>query len=57
MLPKDAVILLSVVNTFLRDKYLTLSALCEDLDVDEAELKKRLFEIGYEYSAEQNRFV
>ena len=38
MLPKDPMILLSVVNTKLRDEYDSLDALCEDLDLDRAEL-------------------
>ena len=31
MLPKDPMILLSYLNTHLRDDYPTLDALCEDL--------------------------
>ena len=34
MLPKDPVILLSVINTKLRDFYPSLDALCDDLQVD-----------------------
>ena len=37
-LPADPVILLSVVNTKLRDYYDTLNALCEDMDVAKEEL-------------------
>ena len=56
MLPNDPVILLSVVNTKLRDQYSTLSALCDDLDVSEEEIKNKLAGIGYSYDAAQNRF-
>ena len=33
-LPRDPVMLLSVVNTKLRDYYSTLDVLCEDMQVD-----------------------
>ena len=39
MLPKDPVILLSYVNTKLRDDYPTLDALCDDLEADRAALE------------------
>ena len=56
-LPKDPAILLSFVNMKLRDLYPSLSALCDDLDADEDELRRTLSAIGYEYSAEKNAFV
>ena len=56
-LPKDPVMLLSVINTKLRDYYKSLELLCEDLQVDSDEIKKRLKTIGYEYDIELNRFV
>lgn len=56
-LPKDPVMLLSVINTKLRDYYKSLDLLCEDLQVDSDEIKKRLKTIGYEYDIELNRFV
>ena len=37
-LPKDPVLLLSVVNTKLRDRYLTLDDLCEDMQADKDEI-------------------
>ena len=57
MLPKDPVILLSVINTKLRDCYPSLSSLCEDLDINQNELCMQLFEIGYEYDSAQNKFI
>lgn len=57
MLAKDVMILLSVVNTKLRDNYSSLEELCEDLGENEQEIKDRLLEIGYEYDAELNKFV
>lgn len=49
--------LLSVVNTKLRDVYGSLEALCEDLNVDEEALKETLKGIDYVYDAENNRFI
>ena len=37
-LPKDPILLLSVVNTKLRDEYKNLDALCEDLSVEKEKL-------------------
>ena len=42
MLPQDPIILLSYVNTKLRDEYASLSALCGGLDVGETELAQKL---------------
>lgn len=56
-LPNDSFMLLSVVNTKLRDTYGSLQALCEDLNVDQEELEKRLRAIDYTYQPEANRFV
>ncbi|MBQ8002738.1 MAG: DUF4250 domain-containing protein [Clostridia bacterium] len=57
MLPNDPIILLSVINTKLRDYYSSLDALCEDLDINEDELIKKLSSIGYIYKPERNQFV
>lgn len=57
MLPQDPNILLSVVNTKLRDQYPSLDVLCDDLDVSKAELTEKLSAAGYRYDAAQNRFV
>ena len=56
MLPKDPMILLSYVNTHLRDDYPSLDALCEDLDIPRAELEEKLSAVGFAYDEEQNRF-
>lgn len=57
MLPQDPMMLLSVVNTKLRDYYPSLYALCEDLDVEEQKIIEQLRTIGYVYNAELNRFI
>ncbi len=55
--PKDPVILLSYINTQLRDSYSSLEDLCESLDIDQAELQRTLERIDYRYSAEQRQFI
>ena len=56
MLPKDPMILLSVVNTKLRDEYDSLDQLCADLDETRSELEKKLAAAGYRYSEDLNQF-
>ena len=55
-LPEDPMMLYSMVNMKLRDYYDTLDELCADLDVDRAELEEKLRAVGFEYSAEHNKF-
>lgn len=55
-LPQDPAILLSYVNTMLRDKYADLDELCDDCCADKAMLIEKLRAIGYEYSEKHNRF-
>ncbi len=57
MLPQNPVILLSYVNTKLRDQYPSLDALCDDLEADRVQLEETLRAINYEYSPERNQFV
>lgn len=56
-LPKDPMLLLSVVNTKLRDYYESLDVLCQDMNVDKEELVSRLLCIDYEYDECRNQFV
>lgn len=56
MLPKDPIILLSVVNTKLRDMYSTLDDLCEDLGEDRNEIISVLSGAGFEYDEYTNSF-
>ena len=56
-LPEDPVMLLSFVNMKLRDQYVSLDDLCDDLNVLSVELEEKLGEIGYFYTAKENRFV
>lgn len=55
-LPKDPILLLSVVNTKLRDYYPSLDALCDDMDVSREVLEEKFGMIDYRYDAEKNQF-
>lgn len=57
MIPKDPYILLSFVNTKLRDEYGSLEELCAALDADEAALRKTLAALNRAYDAARNQFV
>ena len=57
MLPKDPCILLSYVNTKLRDQYACLEDLCTDLDADQAELCRTLAVLDYRYDPVYNQFI
>ena len=57
MLPQDPMILLSYVNTKLRDEYSSLDELCGALDADRAALTQKLEAVGFTYDAEKNRFL
>lgn len=56
-LPKDPMLLLSVVNTKLRDQYASLDALCEDMQADREALEAKLQNIDYTYDGNTNQFV
>ena len=56
-LPKDPILLLSVVNMKLRDFYKDLDTLCQDLNINQEELIEKLADIDYEYDVNTNQFV
>ena len=56
MLPQDPVILLSVVNTRLRDGCGCLEELCAREDMCPEELCARLEKAGYRYDRKLNQF-
>ena len=56
-LPDDPIMLYSTINLKLRDFYSSLDALCEDMDVNKAELVEKLRAAGFEYDEENNRFM
>lgn len=55
-IPKDSMILLSFVNTKLRDEYHSLEEFCKEHNLDIEALKKKLEEIGFQYNAELKQF-
>ena len=56
MAPKDPVMLLSFINTKLRDFDPSLDILCEEEDLEIKEVLAKLGEIGYSYNKDKNRF-
>lgn len=49
--------LLSYINTLLRDQYSSLELLGEEMELNVQELKEKLAVIDYTYDAERNQFV
>ena len=56
-LPKYPIILLSFVNTQLRDNYPSLTELAKTAGVEEAEITDKLKAVGYTYDADKNQFI
>ena len=59
MLPKDPVMLLSYINTQLRDNYSSVDALFDGMAISSEEQKEvldKLSSIGYAYNKELNQF-
>lgn len=56
-LPKDPMMLLSFVNTRLRDDGITLDGFAAQFAADRKEIEEKLDKIGYIYNNELNRFV
>ena len=55
-LPNDPVILLSYINTLLRDEYPTFEELCKSLCISEDDSCSKLNGIGYVYDENTNSF-
>ena len=55
-LPKDPMILLSFVNTKLRDEFTDLEEFCKEEDISIESLKKQLESIGFQYNETINQF-
>lgn len=56
-IPSDPFILLSFINTKLRDFYSNLDEACLSLNVNKEELIKKLSAISYSYDENLNKFV
>lgn len=57
MIPKDPIMLLSYVNTMLRDKYSSVTELCKACGVEENEIRETLKTVDYEYDEKVNQFI
>ena len=53
----EPTILLSVMNTKLRDFYKSLDSLCDDLNIDKQDLINKLNNINYYYDEKLNQFI
>lgn len=56
-IPNNPMMLLSFVNTKLRDEFATLDDFCYDLEIEKAALEEKLSMIDYHYDPSLNRFV
>ena len=57
MIPKDPFMLLSYINTQLRDFYPALDQMCQALGLEKKELEDKLAGIDYSYDKTTNQFV
>jgi len=57
MIPKDPMMLLSYLNTQLRDHHDSLDELCASMNLDKRSVVKKMQMIDYRYSGELNKFV
>lgn len=55
-LPKDPVMLLSVVNTQLRDQFSSLEELASAYSVEASAIEQRIAAIDYHYDQKTNQF-
>ena len=56
-LPKDPVMLLSLINTKLRDYNSSLDDFCKEYDLDKEYITEKLSMIDYHYTEERNQFI
>lgn len=56
-LPKDPVMLLSLINTKLRDYNSSLDDFCKEYDLDKEYITEKLSMIDYHYNEERNQFI
>ena len=56
MIPNDPVMLLSYINTQLRDYYKSLDDLCLSLCINKVEISDKLHSIDYHYNPATNQF-
>ena len=57
LLPKDPMMLLSFVNTRLRDDKLTLDEFCAQFDVEQNVIIEKLSQLDYKYDENLRKFI
>lgn len=57
MIPNNPIMLMSYLNTQLRDNYSSLDDLVDSLDICKEDILKKLEEAGFIYSEELNKFI
>ena len=55
-IPQDPIMLMSYLNTQLRDFYPSLEELCKSLDLEQEPLEQKLSEAGLQYDPARNQF-
>ncbi len=55
-IPNDPIMLLSYINTQLRDFYKNLDDLCNSLNLNKDDISAKLASIDYEYDEALNKF-
>lgn len=56
-LPKDPMMLLSFVNTRMRDENINLTELCEQFSTEREAVESTLKQIGYHYDEALRKFI
>lgn len=56
-IPNDPVILLSYINTQLRDFYPSLTEFCKSTDQNQNDIINKLAAIDYHYDENKNQFI
>ena len=56
-IPNDPIMLMSFLNTQLRDNYSSLDELVKSYGEDKAEITEKLGKAGYVYEPDKNQFV
>lgn len=56
MIPQDPFILMSYLNTKLRDFYPNLACMCQELNLNQKEIEEKLRSVDFIYDPETNQF-
>lgn len=56
-IPKDPYILISYLNTKMRDENINFNTLCIELNIDEKDIFEIILKTNYKYDRNVNRFI